>query len=179
MPKIRGVENKFYIRIPGDTYYDNPYNKDSIGYHFNLDKKTIKVERRVIGDDGMKILEKTYSISSDEAAMIMRCFTMKNGFVFDYLPRYRVADGKKFSHSVFSVGPTKIYFPDYLCNFKSMDLFKRYRYYPEPERVVFYAIIRSILHIAFTKTEKPKKEFPTTTKSSLAFRIDAESLSLE
>lgn len=179
MPKIIAVENKFYIRIPGDTYYDNPYNRDSICYYFNLDKKTIKVERRAIGEDGFKVTQKTYSISSDEANMILRCFTMKNGFLLDYFDHYRVADGKKFSHSILSIGIEKIYFPDYLCNFRSMDLFKRYRYYPERERVLFYSAIRFILHFAFTKTEKPKKEFPTSTKSSLAFKIDVESISLE
>lgn len=173
------MENKFYIRIPGDTFYDNPYNKDSIGYHFNLDKKTIKVERRVIDDDGFKVFEKSYSISSDEADRLMAIFKMKDGFIFDYLDHYQIADGKRFAHSVFSVGTYKINFPDYLANFKSMDIFKRYRYYPEKERVLFYSALRYILNMAFMKTEKPKKEFPTTTKSSLAFKIDADSLSLE
>lgn len=179
MPKINNVENKFYIRIPGERFYDNPYSKESIAYHFNLDKKTIKVEKREIGDDGFKVFEQSYSISGPEAERLMKMFTMKNGFIFDYLPKYQVADGKRFSHSVFSVGKIKVNFPDYLSNFKSMDIFKRYRYYPEPERVVFYSILRSILFMAFSKTEKPKREYPTTTKSSLAFKIDADSLTLE
>lgn len=177
--KIIDMEKTFYLRLPGDTYYDYPLNKDSVCFAFDLDSKTITQTRRVLKDGGFATKTKEFSISKEWLSIIEKTLEGQEEFLTKYLSKYVPADGQRFVHSVFSFGNEKIIFPDYLTNFGNNDIFKRYRYYPEEDRVKLYAIIRSLTFIAFKVTMHYHKDFPTSNKINYMIKTHGERLSLE
>lgn len=177
--KILGMEKNFYIRIPGETYYSNPLIKDSVCFVFDLENKTIALNRRSLVNGEFVTKSKSFSISREWLKIIEDTLKGEERFFKDYLPKYDAADGQRFVHSVFSYGEATILFPDYLSNFGNQDIFKRYRYYPEADRVKFYSILRSLIYIAFKVTMHHHKDFPTSGKANGVIKTRGEKLSLE
>ena len=173
------METIFYIRLPGQTYYDNPYSKDSICFLFDIGKKTLEIEKRSIGDGDFVLSKETVPLEESDIKRLRNILVSHEGFLMKYMKTYIPADGKRFIHSIFSFSGTKVYFPDYLENFKRNDVFKRYRYYPNKKRVLFYAILRSLIYIAFSRSEFPDKECPITNRNAIVLRIHGEATKLE
>ena len=117
------MEKTFYIRIPGESYYENPLSKDSICFLFNLEEKTIVVTKRVQKDGEFVSKSKSFSISREWFSVIEKTLEGEKRFLQEYLERYEPADGQRFVHSVFSLGKEKVLFPDYLTNFGNNDIF--------------------------------------------------------
>lgn len=173
------MEKTFYLRLPGDSFYDNPFGKDSVCFLFDLENKTISLEKRSLKGSEFVSKNKLFSISKEDLATLENELKGVHEFLVKYMAHYEPADGQRFIHSVFSYGEKKIVFPDYLSNFGNNDIFKRYRYYPEADRVKFYSILRSLVYYAYKTTSVYHKDYPTSNKVHYAVKTHGEKLTLE
>ena len=173
------MESKFYLRIPGPSFYENPYERESICYSFDLERKTLQIERRRLASKNFEGRKELRDISDDAYAKLTALLNEKDLFVSKCMESYEPADGKRFLHSVFSYGDKSIIYPDYLNNFGANDIFVRYEFYPERERVALYSFIRELAKIAFEIGGHPEKEFPTTNKIPAILRRQDSDITLE
>ena len=173
------MESKFYLRIPGPSFYENPYERESICYSFDLSKGVLDIEKRILASKSFKTMKDEKTIPENLLSKLKTLLNEKHLFVSKCMESYVPADGKRFLHSVFSYGDKKILYPDYLNNFGSNDIFVRYEFYPERERVSLYAFIRELMKAAFEIDGYPEKEFPTSNKIPVILRRMDEDISLE
>ena len=173
------MESKFYLRIPGPSFYENPYERESVCYSFDLEKGTLDIERRILSSKTFKTMREEKSLPENLLSKLRALLKEKRLFVSKCMESYVPADGKRFLHSVFHYGEKSIIYPDYLNNFGSNDIFVRYEFYPERERVNLYAFIRELAKAAFEVDGYPEKEFPTTNKIPVILRRMDEDITLE
>ena len=173
------MESKFYLRIPGPSFYENPYERESVCYSFDLSKGVIDIERRILASKAFKTIKEEKTIPENLLSKLNSLLSEKDTFISKCMESYVPADGKRFLHSVFHYGDKSIIYPDYLNNFGSNDIFVRYEFYPERERVNLYAFIRELAKCAFEVDGYPEKEFPTTNKIPVILRRMDEDITLE
>ena len=179
MATITLMESKFYLRIPGPSFYENPYERESLCYAFDLEKKTLEIERRRLASKSFEGRKELRGISDEAFSKLVTLLKEKDLFLSKCMDSYIPADGKRFLHSVFRYGEKSILYPDYLNNFGANDIFVRYEFYPERERVALYEIIRALAKTAFEIGGYPEKEFPTTNKIPAILRRQDSDITLE
>lgn len=173
------MESKFYLRIPGPSFYENPYERESICYSFDLNKGVLDIEKMILASKSFKSIKEEKTLPEALLSKLNALLKEKHEFVSKCMESYVPADGKRFLHSVFHYGEKSIIYPDYLNNFGSNDIFVRYEFYPERERVSLYAFIRELVKTAFEIDGYPEKEFPTSNKIPVILRRMDEDISLE
>ena len=173
------MESKFYLRIPGPSFYENPYERESVCYSFDLTNKTLLVEKRILVSKAFKSLKEEKNIPEETLKKLKELLEKNHPFVSKCMESYVPADGKRFLHSIFHYENKSIVYPDYLNNFGSNDIFMRYEFYPERERVALYGFIRNLAQIAFEIDGYPEKEFPTTNKIPVILRRGDVDIALE
>ena len=173
------MESNFYLRIPGPSFYENPYERESVCYSFDLEKKTLLVEKRILVSKSFNSRKDLKNIPDEALATLNELISKNHSFISKCMESYVPADGKRFLHSILHYGDKSIVYPDYLNNFGSNDIFMRYEFYPEKERVALYQFIRDLAKIAFEIDGYPQKEFPTTNKIPVILRRGDENITLE
>lgn len=139
----------FYFAVPTNAFYKNPYSKDAIFVAFDLSKRKLHYQKISL-KDGHRLLErKTFFASEEDTNALLERLSKEEDFFLSYLDVYETKEGAWYTHGFFNYKGKEVRLPDYISNFEAYDIFHRYAYYPDQERVRFYRIVREIYRFAF------------------------------
>lgn len=158
----------FETILPTDRFYAHPGSQEGVYYAYDAFRSKIFEIRASLSPQGLRIERKTHNVPSSKKAELAS-YLEKEGEAFerDFLS-YKQKEAADFSHGLFSYKGEIRRFPDYLANFEEADVFYRYRYYPDPERVAFYTRLRTIYKWLFSIVGTPapvlfyEHSFPAT-----------------
>lgn len=135
--------------MPTNAFYKNPYSKDAIFVSYDLNKRKLHYQKISLKNNQRILERKTYCVSEADAASLSDFLSKEENFFLPYFDRYVVKEGAWYTHGFLAYKGKEARLPDYIANFEAYDIFHRYAYYPDQERVRFYRIAREIYRFAF------------------------------
>ena len=143
------MPNLFSFIVPSNRYYQHPESKDSLLVVCDDGmKKLITKELHVNGQKRTIVKGEAY-IKTDDKAAFEEYMTKEEDFFLEYAKKYAKSPNIWHSFGILTYKGISVRIPDYLSNFGDYDIFSRYDYYPDKEKVRFFAIARKIYSFAF------------------------------
>lgn len=143
------MEPLFSFALPTNAFYKNPYSKDAIFVAYDPGKRKLHYQKISLKGSQRLLEKKTYCVSEADADSLSKCLAKEESFFLSYFDRYEIKEGAWYTHGFFNYKGKEVRLPDYISNFEAYDIFHRYAYYPDTERVRFYRIAREIYRFAF------------------------------
>lgn len=147
---------RFSFIAPSNAYYEKPYNKDALLISFDDKKKTIFSESLSIRGGIRNVVKNKYQVNKDKVASFMEYLKKEERFFRQYALAYKATDGADYLHGIMRYEKILIHAPDFLLNFGDYDIFARYRYYPDRDKVHFYEILRAIYRFVWDNIGYPE-----------------------
>ncbi len=143
------MPNLFSFIVPSNRYYQHPESKDSL--FVVCDDEMKKLLTKHLSVDGQKrtIVKGESYIKTDEKKAFEEYMAKEESFFFDYAKEYAKSPNIWHSFGILTYKGVSVRIPDYLSNFGDYDIFSRYDYYPDKDKVRFFAIARRIYSFAF------------------------------
>ncbi len=147
---------RFSFIAPTNTYYEKPYSKNALLVAFDDDKKVILTQSLSIKGGIRSIAKNKYHVNGDKVASFLEYLKKEEPFFRQYAASYKATDGSDYLHGLMRYSKLLIHAPDFLLNFGDYDIFPRYRYYPDREKVHFYEILRAIYRFIWDNIGYPE-----------------------
>lgn len=139
----------FEIVLATEAYYLHPSSKDGLYYAYDPKRQKIFMIHAYDTPKERRIERKAFSVSDERKESLEKILEEAGPSFEKEFADYEIREGASFSHGLFLYKGMARRFPDYLANFHAADIFYRYRYYPDEERVAFYTTIRKIYRWLF------------------------------
>jgi len=168
---------KITFVLPDENYYEKPSKKGSLIYLLDFETKKITIQKSHLDEEKRVGTLQEYPLLERENTTILSAIGNIEKWQ-EIIKTYTRKDGLCNSHTLIKINEFSCYIPDYLANFGELDIFDRYRFYPEKERVDFYKGVRIILKLLFERFGYPKEK-PISLKPYYALRNNEEAYRLE
>lgn len=162
----------FDLILPKSSYYSFPENKESLRISLKEDDNKIILTKLLVKEGKRLIKKKEIYLKEEEKKALKDFFDKEGDLLKKGISTYKPLEGISFIHTYFQYKGNSCLLPDYLANFRADDIFHRYKYYPNQERVKFYSSVRELYKIIF-KIISYSDNLPIFDKTPYVFRNGA------